>query len=53
MGQRRIQICSKYTDYTIVFLSDLAKGSPKNTIVNKYAIKQIKDKHLSYRHIYA
>ena len=35
---------SEYVDYIIIFLFDLAMGLPKNTGINKHAIKLQDDK---------
>lgn len=40
-------------DYISIFSFDLIIGSSKNIDINKYAIKLVKDKQLSYRLIYS
>lgn len=47
-----IKILSKYLDYTNIFLFDLLMELLKNTNINKYIIKLVKDKKPSCRPIY-
>ena len=47
-----VKVLFEYSDYTDVFLFDLAIELPKNTSMNKYAIKLIERKQLSYGPIY-
>lgn len=44
---------TKYLDYLDVFLFDLIMELHKNTGINKYVIKLIKDKQLFYKPIYS
>lgn len=48
-----IKIAFKYKDYPNVFFPNLAIELLKNTDMNDYAIKLMKDKQLPYRPIYA
>lgn len=43
----------KYSDYTDIFLFDLAIELPENTSINKYAIELINDKQSPFGLIYS
>lgn len=47
-----IKILAKYIDYTHVFSSDLVMKLSEDTSINKYAMKLVKSKQLSYGSIY-
>lgn len=47
------KIPAEYSNYADVFCKNLVMELPKNTSMNKHAIKLIKGKQLLYRLIYA
>ncbi len=47
------EVLAKYSDYSKVFLIDLAIELPENTIINNHTIELIEGKQPPYRPIYA
>ena len=49
---KKVTILAKYLDFANIFSIKLAKVLPKQTRINKYAIKSVDNKQLPYRPIY-
>ena len=47
------EISSEYTDYSVVFLFDLAMELSENTGINEYVIELVESKQPPYRSIYS